>query len=86
MCWWRSRRLSFDIAGLELYLPLLTGGKLVVASREATFDGRLLRQLLEQSGATIMQATPTTWRLLLESGWAGGPQAQSAGGRRSAAG
>ena len=63
--------LSFDIAGLELYLPLLTGGKLVVASREATFDGRLLRQLLEHSGATIMQATPTTWRMLLESGWAG---------------
>ena len=71
MCWWRSRRLSFDIAGLELYLPLLTGGKVVVASREATFDGRLLRQLLEHSGATIMQATPTTWRMLLESGWAG---------------
>ena len=63
--------LSFDIAGLELYLPLLTGAKVVVASREATFDGRLLRQLLEHSGATLMQATPTTWRLLLESGWQG---------------
>ena len=63
--------LSFDIAGLELYLPLLTGGKLVVASRDATVDGRLLMQLLEHSGATIMQATPTTWRMLLESGWEG---------------
>ena len=65
--------LSFDIAGLELYLPLLVGGRLVVASREATVDGRLLMKLLEQSGATIMQATPTTWRVLLESGWEGNP-------------
>jgi amino acid adenylation domain-containing protein len=65
--------LSFDIAGLELYLPLLVGGRLVVASREATFDGRLLMQLLDRSGATIMQATPTTWRVLLESGWEGDP-------------
>src|ERR1035438_2521838 len=63
--------LSFDIAGLELYLPLLVGGRLVVASREATVDGRLLMQLLEHSGATIMQATPTTWRVLMESGWEG---------------
>jgi amino acid adenylation domain-containing protein len=63
--------LSFDIAGLELYLPLLVGGRLVVASREATMDGRLLMQLMSTSGATVMQATPTTWRVLLESGWQG---------------
>ena len=63
--------LSFDIAGLELYLPLLTGGRLVIAPREATFDGRLLMQLMATSGATILQATPTTWRVLLESGWEG---------------
>jgi surfactin family lipopeptide synthetase A len=64
--------LSFDIAGLELYLPLLVGARLVVAPREATYDGRLLRQLLDHSGATVMQATPATWRVLLESGWEGG--------------
>jgi surfactin family lipopeptide synthetase A len=63
--------LSFDIAGLEIYLPLLVGGKLVVASREVAMDGHLLRKLLQQSAATIMQATPTTWRVLLESGWEG---------------
>jgi amino acid adenylation domain-containing protein len=63
--------LSFDIAGLELYLPLLAGGKLVVAPRETTFDGRKLMQLLGDSKATIMQATPTTWRVLFESGWTG---------------
>jgi len=66
--------LSFDIAGLELYLPLLAGGRLVVASREATLDGRLLMQLLMQSGATIMQATPTAWRVLFESGWESDPK------------
>ena len=63
--------LSFDIAGLEMYLPLLAGGRLVIASREATYDGRLLKQLLEKSKATVMQATPATWRLLFESGWQG---------------
>ena len=63
--------LSFDIAGLELYLPLLVGGRLVVASREATMDGRMLMQLMARSATTIMQATPTTWRVLMESGWKG---------------
>jgi amino acid adenylation domain-containing protein len=63
--------LSFDIAGLEMYLPLLVGARLVVASREATYDARLLKILLQKSGATVMQATPATWRLLFESGWSG---------------
>ena len=65
--------LSFDIAGLELYLPLLSGARLlVVASREEAGDGALLRELLSRSEATAMQATPATWRLLLETGWSGG--------------
>ena len=63
--------LSFDIAGLEMYLPLLTGARLVIASRETTSDGRLLTDLLARSKATVMQATPATWRLLFESGWTG---------------
>src|SRR5690349_4721346 len=63
--------ISFDIAGLELYLPLLAGGRLVVASRETTGDGKLLSQLIASSKATVMQATPVTWRLLVESGWRG---------------
>ena len=66
--------LSFDIAGLELYLPLLVGARLVVASREATYDGRLLKQLLDERRATVMQGTPATWRVLLESGWEGNPK------------
>jgi len=63
--------LSFDIAGLEMYLPLVTGGRVVIAPREATYDGRLLSALIERSKATVMQATPATWRVLFESGWPG---------------
>jgi amino acid adenylation domain-containing protein len=66
--------LAFDIAGLEIYLPLHAGARLVVASREQTYDGKLLAQLIERSGATVMQATPATWRLLFESGWTGNRQ------------
>ena len=61
--------LSFDIAGLELYLPLITGAKLTLASREQAGDGTQLAKLIDSSGATVMQATPATWRLLLEAGW-----------------
>jgi amino acid adenylation domain-containing protein len=60
--------LSFDIAGLELYLPLITGARLVVAPAASTSDPRALAELLDRSQATIMQATPTTWRMLVDSG------------------
>ncbi|PNK03791.1 non-ribosomal peptide synthetase, partial [Cylindrospermopsis raciborskii] len=61
--------ISFDIAGLELFLPLISGAKLVIANQETAQDGFKLNDLLERSQATIMQATPTTWRLLLTAGW-----------------
>jgi amino acid adenylation domain len=63
--------VSFDIAALELYLPLICGARTVIASREETIDGEKLSHLLNSKGITIMQATPATWRLLLESGWEG---------------
>jgi acyl-coenzyme A synthetase/AMP-(fatty) acid ligase len=65
--------LSFDIAGLELYLPLLVGARLVLVERDDAADGRALAARLATSGATVMQATPATWRLLLEAGWTGTP-------------
>jgi amino acid adenylation domain-containing protein len=65
--------LSFDIAGLELLLPLTVGGRVVIAPHEVVIDGWRLAQLLHDSGATLMQATPATWRLLVESGWQGEP-------------
>ncbi|MFL6293188.1 MAG: amino acid adenylation domain-containing protein [Thermoanaerobaculia bacterium] len=66
--------LSFDIAGLEIFLPLVAGGRVVVASRETAMDGARLARLLEASGATALQATPVTWKLLLQSGWKGSPR------------
>jgi amino acid adenylation domain-containing protein len=61
--------LSFDIAGLELLLPLVTGGRVVIASRDVAADPVKLIGLLGSSAATIVQATPATCRMLVESGW-----------------
>lgn len=64
---------SFDIAGLELWLPLSVGGRVLIASRQDTLDGKRLAALLDQYFVSMLQATPATWRLMLESGWAGKP-------------
>jgi len=69
--WVAVTTLSFDIAGLEIWMPLLVGAQLVVASRNTTMDGAELAEELSRTGATILQATPSTWQLLLESGWQG---------------
>lgn len=61
--------ISFDIAGLELFLPLITGAELVISDLETARDGRLLLDILEEKNITIMQATPSTWRMMLDSGW-----------------
>uniref|UniRef100_UPI000516EB7A AMP-binding protein n=1 Tax=Pseudomonas syringae TaxID=317 RepID=UPI000516EB7A len=63
--------ISFDIAALELYLPLANGACVVLASRETTMDGVQLQHLLAEQHITVMQATPTTWQMLVNSGWAG---------------
>jgi amino acid adenylation domain-containing protein len=65
--------LSFDIAVLELLLPLSVGARIVLASRDQAQDGNALGELLSTSRATVMQATPATWRILLDTGWRGGP-------------
>ncbi len=61
--------LSFDIAGLELYLPLLTGMGIVLTDRETASDGEKLQVLLQQYDICLMQATPATWKLLLDNNW-----------------
>jgi amino acid adenylation domain-containing protein len=66
--------LSFDIAGLELFLPLIVGGKIALADRDTATDGRLLAQAMKSSGATVLQATPASWRMLIEAGWQGDKQ------------
>ena len=65
--------ISFDIAIAELLVPLTTGGRLVVARDAEAADPRRLRALLERAGARVLQATPTTWRMLLEAGWSPPP-------------
>ena len=63
--------ISFDIAGLEIYLPLSVGAQMVLVSREVATSGEQLKELLSRSGATIMQATPASWQMLLATGWLG---------------
>jgi amino acid adenylation domain-containing protein len=61
--------VSFDIAVLELFLPLAVGAKVVLADRETATDGRALAELIASRGVTAMQATPAMYRLLLASDW-----------------
>jgi len=61
--------ISFDIAGLELFLPLTVGARVVVASREESSDGGRLWERMREEGVTAQQATPATWRLLVDAGW-----------------
>jgi amino acid adenylation domain-containing protein len=65
---------SFDIAVLELFLPLTTGAEVVLATRDQALSGSDLAALIDGLGVTVMQATPSTWRLLVESGWRGSPR------------
>jgi amino acid adenylation domain-containing protein len=65
--------LSFDMSVLELQLPLTVGATVVIAGREDVIDGHAIKALLHQHHATVMQATPVTWRLLLEAGWQAPP-------------
>ncbi|MBY0379009.1 MAG: amino acid adenylation domain-containing protein, partial [Burkholderiales bacterium] len=61
--------ITFDISGLEIFLPLINGAKLILASEKSSIDPYRIRHLLEKWQVTIMQATPSTWQLLIESGW-----------------
>ncbi|WP_066825791.1 non-ribosomal peptide synthetase [Sphingomonas mali] len=65
--------LSFDIAGLELFLPLISGGELILAPKSVTADPRQLNDLFVSAQPSVMQATPATWRALIEAGWQGSP-------------
>ena len=66
--------VAFDIAGLEIFLPLLTGARLVLATEAEAGEGAALLTLLRRSAATVLQATPVTWQLLIEAGWKGHPR------------
>jgi amino acid adenylation domain-containing protein len=61
--------ISFDIAGLELFLPLITGAQIVLADAATAKDGMALLEIIRKEKISVMQATPYTWRILLEAGW-----------------
>ena len=65
--------VSFDIAGLELFLPLHVGARIALASRATALDPDALQRALREHGVTVMQATPATWGMLVEAGWTGSP-------------
>ncbi len=69
--------ISFDIAGADMWLPLLVGAQIVIATREDASDGNLLGELIERHKITFLQATPVTWQVLLESGWKGERELQA---------
>src|SRR5690606_9576000 len=63
--------LSFDIAVLEIWLPLVSGASTEIAGSDTARDAQRLRALLEELRPDLMQATPATWQMLLETGWRG---------------
>jgi amino acid adenylation domain-containing protein len=65
--------LSFDIAVLEIFLPLVCGASVVIAPSQTVGDGAALADLIKHHDISVMQATPATWRLLLDAGWEGTP-------------
>jgi acyl-coenzyme A synthetase/AMP-(fatty) acid ligase len=64
--------LSFDMSVLELWLPLTTGATIDLATDELRVSGQGIARRLRDNRISVLQATPVTWRLLLESGWRGG--------------
>ncbi len=66
--------ISFDISVLEIYLPLITGARCILVSRQVSRDAEQLIKLIERCNPTLMQATPSTWRMLVEAGWQGNKQ------------
>lgn len=61
--------ISFDIAGLELFLPLLVGATVLLVDLAVARDGRLLLDVVRSERVSIVQATPSTYRMLLDAGW-----------------
>ncbi len=59
---------SFDISGLELYLPLVSGATLEILPTEILKEGKALLTAIQNAPATVIQATPSTWQMLLNAG------------------
>jgi amino acid adenylation domain-containing protein len=68
--------IAFDVAGLEIYLPLAFGARLYLVEKEMVKNGGVRMEQVRSSAATVMLGTPTMYRLLLEEGWQGDPRMQ----------
>ncbi len=66
--------ISFDMAGFEIYLPLISGAEVVVASSEAIKDGRMLLSIIKDKKINMLQATPSTFQMMVDSGWKRTPE------------
>lgn len=75
--------LSFDIAVLELFLPLISGASIEIASKALASNGPALAQRIDAGDITVMQATPSTWRMLLDAGWTGNSNLKALAGGES---
>ena len=64
--WLSVASASFDPVLVELFLPLVHGNSVVMAADSDVLDGDALRTILTASKTTVLQATPLTWRLLLQ--------------------
>jgi amino acid adenylation domain-containing protein len=65
--------IGFDIAALEIFLPLVVGGTVILVSRPVASHGLQLLWTIRETAPTLLQATPSSWRLLIDSGWDGRP-------------
>ncbi len=72
-CLLAATSFAFDISLLELFLPLTLGARVVLADTETAHDGLLLLEAVDCNEVSIMQATPATWRMLVDGGWKGKP-------------
>ena len=66
--------VSFDMAVLEIFLPLISGGMVVITQRHEQTDPIAIVNLMIQHDINIMQGTPAIWQILLDSGWDGNPR------------
>ncbi|HET7392425.1 MAG TPA: amino acid adenylation domain-containing protein, partial [Candidatus Binatia bacterium] len=67
--WLAVTTISFDIAALELYLPLIRGARIILSSKAESNDSGQLLARMKVSRVTVMQATPSLWKMLLQNGW-----------------
>ncbi len=63
--------IAFDIASIDIWLPLLAGARLLMVERATALDEQLLQDIIHREGVTFLQCTPASWKLLIDSGWQG---------------